>query len=71
MFCRCLGCVLVGLRIIRILSRVYRFLFWCMKIVINRWIKAYWRSMTSNWRNIILFVVVIIVGIFGAIIFVE
>lgn len=71
MFCRCLGCALAGLRIIRILSRVYRPPFWCMKTAINRWIKAHWRSMTSNWRNITSPVAAIIAGIPGAIISAE
>ena len=71
MFCRCLGCALAGLRIIRILSRVYRPPFWCMKTAINRWIKTHWRSMTSNWRNITSPVAAIIAGIPGAIISAE
>ncbi len=71
MFCRCLGCALAGQRIIRILSRVYRPPFWCMKTAINRWIKAHWRSMTSNWRNITSPVAAIIAGIPGAIISAE
>ncbi len=66
-----LGCALAGLRIIRILSRVYRPPFWCMKTAINRWIKAHWRSMTSNWRNITSPVAAIIAGIPGAIISAE
>lgn len=59
------------LRIIRILSRVYRPPFWCMKTAINRWIKTHWRSMTSNWRNITSPVAAIIAGIPGAIISAE
>lgn len=55
----------------RILSRVYRPPFWCMKTAINRWIKAHWRSMTSNWRNITSPVAAIIAGIPGAIISAE
>ena len=62
---------LAGLRIIRILSRVYRPPFWCMKTAINRWIKTHWRSMTSNWRNITSPVAAIIAGIPGAIISAE
>ena len=38
---------------------------------INRWIKAHWRSMTSNWRNITSPVAAIIAGIPGAIISAE
>lgn len=53
------------------LSRVYRPPFWCMKTAINRWIKAHWRSMTSNWRNITSPVAAIIAGIPGAIISAE
>ncbi len=45
--------------------------FWCMKTAINRWIKAHWRSMTSNWRNITSPVAAIIAGIPGAIISAE
>lgn len=45
--------------------------FWCMKTAINRWIKTYWRSMTSNWRNITSPVAAIIAGIPGAIISAE
>lgn len=37
----------------------------------NRWIKAHWRSMTSNWRNITSPVAAIIAGIPGAIISAE
>lgn len=66
-----LGCALAGLRIIRILSRVYRPPFWCMKTAINRWIKTHWRSMTNNWRNITSPVAAIIAGIPGAIISAE
>lgn len=44
---------------------------WCMKTAINRWIKAHWRSMTSNWRNITSPVAAIIAGIPGAIISAE
>lgn len=65
------GVYIGGLRIIRILSRVYRPPFWCMKTAINRWIKAHWRSMTSNWRNITSPVAAIIAGIPGAIISAE
>lgn len=65
------GVYIGGLRIIRILSRVYRPPFWCMKTAINRWIKTYWRSMTSNWRNITSPVAAIIAGIPGAIISAE
>ena len=65
------GLCLAGLRIIRILSRVYRPPFWCMKTAINRWIKTHWRSMTSNWRNITSPVAAIIAGIPGAIISAE
>ena len=39
--------------------------------VLNRWIKAHWRSMTSNWRNITSPVAAIIAGIPGAIISAE
>lgn len=49
----------------------YRPPFWCMKTAINRWIKAHWRSMTSNWRNITSPVAAIIAGIPGAIISAE
>lgn len=42
-----------------------------MKTAINRWIKAHWRSMTSNWRNITSPVAAIIAGIPGAIISAE
>lgn len=65
------GVYIGGLRIIRILSRVYRPPFWCMKTAINRWIKTHWRSMTSNWRNITSPVAAIIAGIPGAIISAE
>lgn len=65
------GVYIGGLRKIRILSRVYRPPFWCMKTAINRWIKAHWRSMTSNWRNITSPVAAIIAGIPGAIISAE
>lgn len=37
----------------------------------SRWIKAHWRSMTSNWRNITSPVAAIIAGIPGAIISAE
>lgn len=65
------GVYIGGLRIIRILSRVYRPPFWCMKTAINRWIKTHWRSMTNNWRNITSHVAAIIAGIPGAIISAE
>lgn len=65
------GVYIGGLRIIRILSRVYRPPFWCMKTAINRWIKTHWRSMTNNWRNITSPVAAIIAGIPGAIISAE
>lgn len=65
------GVYIGGLRIIQILSRVYRPPFWCMKTAINRWIKTNWRSMTSNWRNITSHVAAIIAGIPGAIISAE
>lgn len=65
------GVYIGGLRIIRILSRVYRPPFWCMKTTINRWIKTHWRSMTNNWRNITSPVAAIIAGIPGAIISAE
>lgn len=53
------------------LKPLYRPPFWCMKTAINRWIKAHWRSMTSNWRNITSPVAAIIAGIPGAIISAE
>lgn len=65
------GVYIGGLRIIRILSRVYRPPFWCMKTAINRWIKTHWRSMTNNWLNITSPVAAIIAGIPGAIISAE
>lgn len=65
------GVYIGGLRIIQILSRVYRLPFWCMKTAINRWIKTHWRSMTSSWRNITSPVAAIIAGIPGAIISAE
>lgn len=65
------GVYIGGLRIIQILSRVYRLPFWCMKTAINRWIKTHWRSMTNNWRNITSPVAAIIAGIPGAIISAE